>query len=101
AQRDRAHAQELFEVARPVLEAEALAHPDSELRHARLGLLYAYMGRKAEAMSEGKRAIQLKPAARDAYDGPEQLCTMALIHAWVGEPDRAIAIIRNQLAAPA
>ena len=101
AKGDRAQAQELFEIARPVLEAEALAHPDSEVRHARLGLLYAYMGRKAEAISEGNRAIQLKPVARDAYDGPEQLCTMALIHAWLGDPDRAIAMIRKQLPAPA
>ncbi len=98
---DRAQAQELFEISRPVLEAEALAHPESELRHARLGVLYAYMGRKAEAIREGKRAIELKPVASDAYDGPEQLCMMALIYAWVGEPDQAIAIIRKQLPAPA
>ena len=98
---DRAQAQELFEIARPVLEAEARAHQESELRHARLGLLYAYMGRKAEAISEGKRAIELKPVATDAYDGPEQLCNLALIYAWVGEPDQAIAIIRKQLPAPA
>ena len=26
------------------MEAEALAHPQSALRHARLGLLYAYHG---------------------------------------------------------
>ena len=29
------------------MEAEAMAHPGNALRHARLGLLYAYMGRKA------------------------------------------------------
>ena len=36
------------------MEAEALAHPDNELRHARLGVLYAYMGRKDEAIREGE-----------------------------------------------
>ena len=39
-------AQEFFEAARPSMEAETLAHPNNAVRHARLGLLYAYMGRK-------------------------------------------------------
>ena len=91
----------LFESARPVMEAEALAHPESELRHARLGLLYAYMGRKADAILEGKRAVELKPVAVDAYDGTEQLCNLALIYAWVGEHDQAISMIESLLARPA
>jgi serine/threonine protein kinase/tetratricopeptide (TPR) repeat protein len=97
---DTARAGQLFELARPVMEAEALAHPENELRHARLALLYAYMGRKADAIREGKRAVELKPVAVDAYDGPEQLCNLALIYAWVGEPDQAIAMIEKLLRMP-
>jgi tetratricopeptide (TPR) repeat protein len=98
---DTARSQEWFEMARPVLEAEAIAHPDNETRHARLGLLYAYMGRKADAIREGERAVQLKPISNDAYDGPTQLGTLALIYARVGDPDRAISMIEKLLRTPA
>ena len=97
---DIARAREFFEASRPVMEAETLAHPESELRRARLGLLYAYMGRKADAIREGKRAVELKPVSADWYDGPEQLCNLALIYAWVGERDKAIAMIEKLLPMP-
>ena len=97
---DTARAQQFFEMSRPVMEAETLAHPESELRHARLGVLYAYLGRKAEAIREGKRAVELKPVAIDAYDGPEQLCNLALIYAWVGEHEEAISMIEKLLRMP-
>jgi tetratricopeptide (TPR) repeat protein len=93
-------AQELFEAARPEMEAEALAHSDNELRHARLGLLYAFMGRRADAIREGKRAVELKPLAEDADAGVEQLSNLALIYARVGENDQAIAMIEKLLQTP-
>ncbi len=89
-----------FEIARPALEAETLAHPNNALRHARLGLLYAYMGRKAEAIAEGQRAVELQPSERDAFDGPENLATLALIYARVGEPSQAIGLIEKLLRQP-
>jgi serine/threonine protein kinase/Flp pilus assembly protein TadD len=100
AQQRYSEAQQFFESARPVMEAETLAHPENELRHARLGLLYAYMGRKADAIREGKRAIELKPVSKDADAGVEQLCNLALIYARVGEPDQAISMIEKLLRTP-
>ncbi|MEP6975773.1 MAG: protein kinase [Spartobacteria bacterium] len=100
AQEQRALAREKFEAARPAMEAETLAHPENALRHARLGLLYAYMGRKEDALREGKRAVEIKPIALDAYEGPEELSNLALIHAWVGEPDEAITLIETLLPTP-
>ncbi len=100
AQGKNQEAQELFEAARPQMEAEALAHPDNELRHARLGLLYAFLGRRADAIREGKRAVELKPVSEDADAGVEQLSNLALIYARVGENDQAIAMIENLLRRP-
>jgi serine/threonine protein kinase/Flp pilus assembly protein TadD len=97
---DSTRAAQFFELSRPVMEAEVRAHPQSELRHARLGLLYAYMGRKAEAIREGKHAVELKPVTVDADDGPQQLANLALIYAWVGEPAQASSIIEKLLRAP-
>ena len=101
AQGNSREAQQLFESVRPVMEAEALAHPSNELRHARLGLLYAYMGRKDGAILEGKRATELKTVADDADAGVEQLCNLALIYARVGETDQAISLIDKLLRMPA
>lgn len=93
-------ARELFETARPSMEAEAQAHPESAIRHSRLGLLYAYMGRKGDALREGQRAVELLPQSRDAYEGPERMCDLALIYARVGETDQALALIERMLRQP-
>jgi len=93
-------AQELFEAARPEMEAEALAHAENELRHARLGLLYAFIGRRADAIREGKRAVELKPLSEDCDAGVEQLANLALIYARVGENDQAIEMIQKLLQTP-
>ncbi len=100
AQGDNAGAQTLFASARPAMEAEVRAHPNDALRHDHLGLLYAYMGRKADAIREGEQAASLQPAERDAYDGPERLCTLALIHARTGDPEKAIEMIESLLRRP-
>ncbi len=97
---DRPRALEKFEAARPAYEAEALAHPESPVRHARLGLLYAYMGRREDAIREGRRAVELKPIERDHFEGPEELCNLALIHAWLGDKDEAIAAVEWLLKEP-
>ena len=100
AEGDTAGAKEKFESARPAYEAEVLAHPGDALRHARLGLLYAYMGRKADAIREGTRAVELLPVDKDAFDGPEELSNLALIHARVGDADQAISIVESLLRMP-
>ena len=97
---DQQRAREKFEAARPAYEAEALAHPESALRHARLGLLYAYMGRRADALREGQRAVELKPIALDQFEGPEELCNLALIHARLGDNEEAISAIEKLLQTP-
>lgn len=100
AQGEQGRAMEAFNAARPAMEAEMVAHPGDALRHARLGLLYAYLGRKKDALREGERAVQLTPVADDAIDGHQWLCNLALIHARVGDNDRAIAMIERLLREP-
>ena len=82
------------------MEAESLAHPDDSIRHARLGLLYAYLGRKGEALREGERAVALTPVSSDAIDGHLWLCNLALIHARVGDADEAISMLNRLLVQP-
>ena len=100
AKGDRGQAHAAFEMARPSMEAETFAQPEDAMRHARLGLLYAYLGKKAEAIREGKRAVEITPVSEDAIDGHLWVCNLALIHAWVGDPAEAVALADSLLRQP-
>ncbi len=93
-------ATEMFEVARPAMEAELISHPADSLRHARLGLLYAYLSRKNDAIREANRAAELAPIAKDAIDCHQRLCNLALVYGRVGEATRAISLIQTLLREP-
>jgi tetratricopeptide (TPR) repeat protein len=100
AQGDQANAQKAFELARPALEAAVKEAPTSAYRHANLGWLYGFMGRKEDAIREGQRAVELKPESKDAVDGALMNCYLALIYARVGEKDLAIPLIARLLKTP-
>jgi hypothetical protein len=58
------------------------------------------MGRKNDAIAEGKRAVELKPESKDAVDGSLMNGYLALIYAHVGENDFAIPLIERLLTTP-
>ncbi|HJX82329.1 MAG TPA: hypothetical protein VJ248_09880, partial [Candidatus Udaeobacter sp.] len=54
-----------------------------------LGLIDAGLGRKEEALREGRRAVQLLPVEKDAINGPLMIEYLAMIAGWVGDKDLA------------
>jgi tetratricopeptide (TPR) repeat protein len=54
-----------------------------------LGLIDAGLGRKEEALREGRRAVELLPIEKDAIYGASMVQYSAMIAAWVGEKDIA------------
>jgi len=100
AQGDDVNAHKAFELARPAFEAAVNEAPDSAYRHADLGWLYGFMGRKDDAIREGRRAVELKPESKDALDGAIMNCYLALIYARVGEKELAIPLIQRLLKTP-
>jgi serine/threonine-protein kinase len=100
AQGDNVNAQKAFELARPSFEAAVKEAPTSAYRHANLGWLYAFMGRKDDAIREGQNAVELKPESKDAVDGALMNCYLALIYARVGEKEMAIPLIERLLKTP-
>src|SRR5437868_5514342 len=100
AEGKRAQAQKLFELARPSFEKAVEEAPLSADRHANLGWFYAFAGRKDEAIREGRRAVELKPESKDAFDGAIMNCYLALIYARVGEKELAIPLIERLLKTP-
>ncbi|PZR71936.1 MAG: hypothetical protein DLM73_14605 [Chthoniobacterales bacterium] len=60
-----------------------------------LGLIDAALGRKEDAVREGRRAVELLPVERDSLNGIRVREFLAVIYAWTGEKDLAC----EQLAA--
>ena len=100
AQGNTAQAQSSFETARPQFESAVQEAPASALRHANLGLLYAFMGRKEDGIREGRRAVELAPESRDAVIGPWMAGYLAMIYTRVGEIDLALPLLQRLLAVP-
>jgi hypothetical protein len=51
------------------------------------------MNRKDDAIREGRRAVELKPESKDAFDGAIMQAFLALIYARVGENDLAFSLL--------
>ena len=85
-----------FATARGQVEKVLKEQPDFPAALTLLGLIDAGLGRKEEAIREGRRACELLPMSKDAVDGVAFAVNLAQIYAWVGEKDLAI----EQLAAP-
>ncbi|HEY3661571.1 MAG TPA: tetratricopeptide repeat protein [Chthoniobacterales bacterium] len=68
--KDEAKAKANFEAALHPVEGAVRESPDDGPRHALLGLIYAGLGRCDEANAAGKRAVELLPETKDAFDGP-------------------------------
>jgi hypothetical protein len=55
-----------------------------------LGLIDAALGRKEEALREGRRAMELLPVEKDSSTASQMLVYFALIALWAGEKDTAL-----------
>jgi tetratricopeptide (TPR) repeat protein len=86
--------------ARLAFEAQLRATPDDGVRHVFRGLALAYLGRKAEAIAEGERAVALLPISRDAYIGPYIQHQLVRIYLLVGEPEKALDQLEPLLKIP-
>jgi serine/threonine-protein kinase len=100
AQGDANSARKSFELARPTFEKAVQEAPTNADRHAYLGWLYAFMGRKDDAIREARRAVDLKPESKDAFDGAIMNCYLALVYARVGEKELALPLIERLLKTP-
>jgi TolB-like protein/Flp pilus assembly protein TadD len=99
-QGDKVRAQAAFDRARVVAEQLVRENPEDAARHGQLGFILAGLGRKEEAIREGKRAVELLPESQDAFDGPEATAALAQIYAWTGERDQAFSLLDHLLIIP-
>lgn len=87
--KDDSKAQVAFTAARVEQEKILQTQPDYGPPLCVLGLIDAALGRKADALREGRRAVELLPVEKDALNGTRMVSYFAMIAAWVGEKDLA------------
>ena len=87
--KDDGRAQAAFTAARAEQEKIVQAQPDFGPTLCVLGLIDAALGRKEQALREGRRAVELCPIEKDALRGIAMVKYLAMIAAWAGEKDLA------------
>jgi TolB-like protein/Flp pilus assembly protein TadD len=98
--KDEARAHAAFTRARLEQEKIVQAQPDYGPALCVLGLIDAALGRKEEALREGRRAIELLPLEKDSTAGSQMLVYFAIIAAWVGEKDIALQYLADNVQSP-
>jgi thioredoxin-like negative regulator of GroEL len=97
---DKDAAERAFAVATQMVETDMAQGLDDAKATALLGVLHALRGNKDEAVNAGRRAVELLPISKDAYDGPLMATKLAVIYAQVGEVDRAIEMLADLMKTP-
>jgi TolB-like protein/Tfp pilus assembly protein PilF len=87
--KDERKAESAFTAARAEQERIVASQPDYGPTLCVLGLIDAALGRKEDALREGRRAVELLPAKKDAIHGELMIEYFAVIAAWVGDKDLA------------
>ncbi|HTL77881.1 MAG TPA: protein kinase [Candidatus Babeliales bacterium] len=93
-------ARSAFTAARAEQEKIVQAQTDFGPSWSVLGLIDAALGRKEEALREGRHAIELLPVAKDALRGPALIKYLAMIAAWVGDKDLACQQLASVVRPP-
>jgi non-specific serine/threonine protein kinase len=93
-------ANKYYEEARSILEPKILEQPDDARLHSSLGITYAGLGRKEDAIRAGKLAVELLPVTKDLMGGLSKITDLARIYVMVGELDASIDQLEFLLSKP-
>jgi len=86
-----------YEAAVKIIMAKIKEHPEKAAYHSALGIAYAGLGRKQDAIREAKAGMELKPAGKDV-GGYYQIFVLAQIYTTVGEYDEALRLLEGPLS---
>ena len=97
--KDEDKARAAFTAAR-ALQESCSRRPRLRSAAVRAWLIDAALGRKEEALREGRRAVELLPVEKDAINGPLMIKYMAMIAAWAGDKDLACEQLATAVQPP-
>jgi TolB-like protein/Flp pilus assembly protein TadD/tRNA A-37 threonylcarbamoyl transferase component Bud32 len=89
-----------FTAARAEMEKVVREQPDYAQARCVLGMSDAALGRKEDAIREGRRAVELLPVTKDMMAGAVVLANLAIIYAWAGEKDLALEQLATAIRFP-
>ncbi len=89
-----------YDEARSILETKIREQPEDARFHSALGIAYAGLGRKEDAIWEGKLGVELLPVTNEAMRGLWRFEALAKIYVMVGEFDAAIDQLEFLLSNP-
>jgi len=93
-------AKKYYDEGRNILEAKIQQDPNDARFHSALGIAYAGLGRKEDAIREGRLAVELLPVSKEAMRGTYRVADLARIYVMVDEFDSAIKQIEILLSQP-
>jgi len=98
--RNAAARQQALEVARDETENRLIGRDGdaSEHAYADLALIYAFLGRKEEALHAALRAVEVTP--NGMIEKNDISSALAMVYAQTGEPEKAIDLIEHLLTVP-
>lgn len=99
-QGDRHRARIYADSARIAFRQQLRAAPQDAQRHVMYGLALAQLGRKTEAVREGRLGVALLPIEKDAFGGAYLQHQLARIYIIVGEPEKALDQLEPLLRRP-
>ncbi len=97
---DEQKAQLAFAAEHAEQEKTVQAQPDYGPAWCVLGVIDAALGRKEDALREGRRAVELLPVERDSVNGLHMIEYLAMTAAWVGEKDLACEQLARAIRYP-
>jgi len=93
-------AKKYYDDARRILETTIQQQPEQALLHTWVGVAYAGLGRKEDAIREGELAVEILPVTQEAIRGSSLVGNLARIYVMVGEFDAAIDQLEFLLSRP-
>jgi TolB-like protein/Flp pilus assembly protein TadD len=97
---DRTGAQKALNAARAQVETVVRDQSGYAQAWSALGLIDAGLGHKEEAIREGRRACELLPVSKDAWEGPTLVGNLAEVYAWTGKTDLALQQLKQAAQLP-
>ena len=98
--KDEGKARSAFVAARAAPAKVIEAQPNNSRVWGLLGLIDAYLGRKEDALREGRHAVDLAHAQEDVMEEIGRLTNLAMIAAGVGDKDLAFEELDNIIRLP-
>ncbi len=89
-----------YDSARTLLERLVARSPEEARFHSELGVAYAGLGQRDDAINEAQQAVALVPISREALIGTDWLRNLAQIYVMLGMHDEAVEQLRQILSVP-